>query len=418
MATRSRGGDDRRLLAASAVPPWPTKNGYGVRAANLLDQLARTWDITVVSPAPEPEEPERDVPGAIEWIPVEGVPATNSLPWREERKLLADRAAALIHERDFRAALLWSGTEFMATEIAGFPAAVADRIDCQTLQAWRNRRHRGHLRQKIRRLRSGLEMILYERGALRTLRGLVVTGPDDARALRRITGHRRVEIIPNGVELPPLDALPGEGEQPTVIFTGVLSYEPNIEAARYFAREVWPKVRGRVPEARLVIAGRSPVPEVTSLHELPGVIVRANVPDLSVEIRRAWVAVAPMRSGSGIKNKVLEAWAAARPVVLSELATNGLGLEEGPPSLLETVCRDGPTMARTVADLLEDRSAREALGREARALAEERHSWKAAGQTFSRFIADTLDVVPAGEAGSGSVPLAKGGLRTRSRGRT
>lgn len=400
-ADRPRAGD-RDLLAVTAVPPWPMEDGYSLRAGHFLEQLARGWNVTVVSP--EPESPPRDPPGAddLEWITVPGVPATNVLPWREERSPLADRVAGLLRERAFTSALLWNGTEFLAREVPDFPPAVADRIDCEALQAWRSRRHRTGIPEKLRQLRRGVELAVYERRILRSLAGLVVTGPDDARALRLITGHPSVEVVPNGVALPELDELPGEAGEPTVIFTGVLSYGPNIEAARYFAREVWPEVRGRVPDARFVVAGRSPAPEVEALASEPGVTLRPDVPDLAAEIRRAWVAVAPMRTGSGIKNKVLEAWAAGRPVVLTELATNGLGLDGAPASLRELVCRDAQGLARAVAELLEDGPRRGRLGREARTLAEERHGWEAAGRSLAHFLDGALggQVSPAGADGS------------------
>jgi glycosyltransferase involved in cell wall biosynthesis len=387
-----------RLLAVTAVPPWPMEDGYSVRAGNFLAQISRRHDVTVVSPEPAraPDRPGRE---RMEWLPVEGVPATNVLPWREERHALADRVASLVRERDFEMALLWNGTEFLAGEIAGFPPAVADRIDCEALQAWRGRRHRIGFSEKLRQLRRGLELAAYERRVLPSLEGLVVTGPDDARALRLVSGHDRVEVIPNGVDLPRLEGLPGETDRPTVIFTGVLSYGPNIEAARHFARDVWPGVRRRVPDARFVIAGRSPAADVEALATEPGVTVHPDVPDLTTEIRRAWVAVAPMQSGSGIKNKVLEAWAAERPVVLTELATNGLGLDGAADSLRGLVCRDAGEMARTVAELLEDRPGRRQLGREGRTLARERHSWEAAGRSLARFLAASRP--GAGRAGAG-----------------
>lgn len=402
----SSSGPGRRLLAVTAVPPWPMEDGYSLRAGNFLEHLARDREVTVVSPSPPSPPPAPPAGRRLEWVRVEGLPSTNVLPWREERSVLVDRVGELLRENGFSLALLWNGTEFLARELPTFPPAVADRIDCETLQAWRGRKHRERLRQKLRQLRKGIEFAFYERRVLRSLEGLVVTGPDDARALGRITGHERIETIPNGVALPETDGLPGEADEPTVVFTGVLSYGPNIEAARHFARDVWPGVRRRVPDARFVIAGRSPAAEVEALAAEPGVAVHPDVPDLTAEIRRGWVAVAPMRSGSGIKNKVLEAWAAERPVVLTELATNGLGLDGAADSLRALVCRDGGQMARTVADLLEDRPRRRRIGREGRAFARERHSWEAAGRSLDGFLAASRP--GAGRAGADAGPPADG----------
>lgn len=388
------GPGPRRLLAVTAVPPWPKSNGYSLRAAHFLEQLASDYDITVVSPGPRPLD---DPPGSggIDWIVIDEVPATNTLPWHEDRRRLVEQVERLVRARTFSAALLWNGTEFLAGRIQNLPPTVGDRIDCEALQAWRGRRHGEGIRQKLRSLRRGVEMALYERRALQNLECLVVTGPDDARALQFISRHPRVEVIPNGVELPNLEDLPEEGEVPTIIFTGVLSYGPNVEAARFFTQRVWPEVLRTVPDARFLIAGRSPGPEVRELGEASGVTIRADVPDLTAEIRGAWVAVAPMQSGSGIKNKVLEAWAASRPVVMSELATNGLRLESAPDGLEDLACAGGNQMAQTVVDLLEDGDRRERLGRQARILAEEQHGWAAAARELKFLLEEAMTRSPS-----------------------
>ena len=414
MSPARTASDGGRLLAVTAVPPWPMQDGYSLRAAHLLEELSTRWDVTLVSPAPRSRSP--GAPGGLDWVTVEGVPATNVLPWREERRLLIDRLQPILEEGEFRAAILWNGVEFAAREISGFPPTVADRIDCEALQAWRGRKHREGLRQKLRSLRRGLDLALYERKVLRSLDGLVVTGADDARALRFLTGHRRIQVVPNGVDLPRLGKLPEEGDRPAVIFTGVLDYGPNVEAALFFGEEIWPEVRRRLPEARFVIAGRSPVPELEALADDPGIELRPDVPDLTAEIRRAWVAVAPMRTGSGIKNKVLEAWAAGRPVVMTEMATNGLGLDESRQALADLVCRDEDQFAGTVVRLLEEPDLREKVGREARALAAEKHSWSSAGRDLARFILATCgtDAVQSTPADDPFPPKSEGADRART----
>jgi glycosyltransferase involved in cell wall biosynthesis len=175
-----------------------------------------------------------------------------------------------------------------------------------------------------------------------------------------------------------------EDPTPTVIFSGVMAYPPNIDAARWFAQTVWPLVRARKPLAHFVIAGRGPTPEVTALAAVPGVEVLGAVPDMTVALGRAWLAVAPMRSGAGIKNKVLESWAAGTPVVMTQMAANGLSLDRNAQQLVS----DQPEeLAARIVALLDDPAERSRQGASARTLAADRHSWAAAGQRLSALLA-------------------------------
>lgn len=396
------GAKPRCLLAASAIPPWPPANGYSLRAGNFLKQLARNWRVTVVSPAGESDQPG---PDGIQWHRLEHLPTTVALPWNARRSLLTESLLSLVRKKRYSAGILWAGTEFVKPEIQGFPPAVVDRIDCGTLQAWRRLNNRNRLRKKLRQLRHSAQLALYEHRMLRYAHGIVVTGPDDARALRLVSRHPEIRTIPNGVSLPSRDERSKEADVPTVIFTGVLSYDPNVEAVRFFTERIWPKVRNQVPTARLVVAGRSPVPEISSLGESPSISVRADVPDLTKELRKAWVAIAPMRSGSGIKNKVLEAWAAERPVVMTKMATNGLRLDEADAALRELVSDTPTEVAQTVVELLTDQSRRRSLGRKARYHAESHHSWETAGQSLDEFIREVAQLSQSSPAPDGSAEV-------------
>lgn len=363
----------RVLLAVSSVPPHPDRNGYTLRVHHLLHELARDWRIVLL--APRTDGAGRDLRDDLEaWVEV---PESGVVPDRLGPDRVAagyvDAVSSALERWTPDVVLLWGGTEFLASRIEGLPPAVGDRIDSSTLAAWRNRYRGLNPRQHLRSVATLVGSLAYERRALRRLEAVVVVGEDDAGVLRRVVGRRPVHVVPNGVAVPPPgQAQEGEAERPTVAFTGVLAFPPNIDAARWFARSAWARVRERVPDARFVIAGRHAVPEILALREEPGVEVRQDVPDMVTFLRTAWVAVAPMRSGSGIKNKVLEAWAAGRPVVMTSMATNGLGLAERERLL---VTDDPVEMADRVVALLEDPVARKAAGRDALERARSRHGW-------------------------------------------
>lgn len=148
-----------------------------------------------------------------------------------------------------------------------------------------------------------------------------------------------------------------------VLLSGNLGYRPTIEGAAWFARDVWPKVHARVPDARWVLAGARPSPTVRRLSRFGGVEIHADVPDLGPFMGRARVAVAPMHSGSGVPMKVLEAMAAGVPAVVHPWAADGLAAEAASSVV---VAESADEWIEHLVQLLTDEGAARALGNEAR----------------------------------------------------
>jgi len=367
------------LLAVATMPPWPITNGYAIRVYHLLRELADQWRIVLVAPPATLPAALRDL--LSDYVPASIAGRWASLPSQFDTGPLEHAAARAVTESKPQAALLWHGAEFLGFA-PGFPPTVADRIDCLTLAAWRSRHHAGTGREWLATLDNVRAYAAYERRVVRAAHATVVVGEDDARALRRLTGRRTVHTIPNGVAAPP----EGAGEEaaaPTVAFTGVLDYRPNVDAACHFAAAIWPAIRAAVPGARFVIAGRRPLPEVCALGREAGIEVRADVPDMYRVLREAWVAVAPMVCGTGIKNKVLEAWAAARPVAMTALATNGLALA---PDAQELVAADSRGLGALVIELLKHPERRRRLGSALRDEVLRRHRWENAAASLSGLL--------------------------------
>ena len=179
-----------------------------------------------------------------------------------------------------------------------------------------------------------------------------------------------------------------------MVFTGVMSYQPNIDAVNYFADKIWPVIHRRIPDAVFQIVGRSPGPEITALGLRPGVEVHADVESVQTFLAQAWLAVAPMRTGTGIKNKVLEAWSVGTPAVMTPIATNGLNL--APTELL--LAAEGPELAALVVELLTNPERRSALGALARSTALQTFSWQRQAASLDAL----LEQVVGGANGCGS----------------
>jgi len=170
-----------------------------------------------------------------------------------------------------------------------------------------------------------------------------------------------------------LEAIPEAAEPGHLVFTGVMNYYPNVDGCEHFAREILPRIRAAVPDARFTIVGAHPTPAVRALERLPGVAVTGFVDDTRDWLRRAAVSVAPLRIARGIQNKVLEAMAMGLPVVGTTPATQGVG-GESPRDYL--VADGAEAQASAVIELLRDPERARELGRRARRFVEERYDWE------------------------------------------
>lgn len=373
---------ERRLLAVTSFPPYPALDGLRLRVCALLRELSADWEISLVAPPPTDDVEETDLEGVAHRVEVPLDGKWTYFPFQYDTAPLRKAVRQEIRRWHPSAALVWTGSEFLALDDDSFPPVVGDRVDCMSLQAWRSLQDTAGLRDLLRRLNTLQTFVRYERRVAGVPYATVVVGEDDARWLRRITGAHNTRVIPNGVAVGPRPEPDQESPRPTVAFTGVMSYAPNVDAVTYFAKEVWPRIRTAVPEAVFLIVGREPAPEVVRLQGMDGVEVTGEVPDMAAALARAWVAVAPMRRGSGIKNKVLEAWAVGTPVVMTRLATNGL---RGADEFGELTTDDPERMGQAVIRLLQDLERRERLGNRAYRAAR-RQSWESAGRQMSRLL--------------------------------
>jgi glycosyltransferase involved in cell wall biosynthesis len=364
------------LLAVCTLPPWPVLNGYSLRVAHLLEQLAAQWSITLIAPpiTALPPAIARHVPVAL---PANGV----TYPWRFDQTTLRATLDRTIAETHFGCALIFPGAEALWFNRTDLPPAVVDIIDCNPLEFWRGFLFYRGLRQRYRAVREIAVATRYARRMVRSYTATVCVGEADARWLRRIGGRDTVHVIPNGVELP--SHIADEYPRPTLIFTGALDYQPNIEAVLFAARSIWPRIIAARPDARFVIAGRNPVPAIRALKNVE---IAADVPDMAEVLGEAWVAIAPMRSGVGIKNKVLEAWACARPVVMSTLATNGLIV---PPDHAPLVGTTPDAIAAAVLRLFHDADQRHRLGRSAQQNVQQHCTWAGAAARIDALLRQT-----------------------------
>jgi polysaccharide biosynthesis protein PslH len=205
---------------------------------------------------------------------------------------------------------------------------------------------------------------------------ILATSEEDAARAREVAPEATVIVYPNALQWVEVPLLP---ELPRIVMSGNFEYHPNIDAVAFLSKEIWPVLRRAFPELRLRLVGRG---DGSIRHLLPsgpveetGIEITGPVENALSEIAQAQVVVAPIRTGSGTRIKILEAWAAARPVVATPLAAEGLDADPGVNIVLASGAGE---FAAEVGRLLRDPAARARIGSAGRRTFEHQYTWETA----------------------------------------
>jgi glycosyltransferase involved in cell wall biosynthesis len=186
----------------------------------------------------------------------------------------------------------------------------------------------------------------------------LVTSHEDAQALESAGLQTELEVLPNGVDARLFNCTPSEMTD-TLLFVGGFYYPPNADAAKWFTKCIFPRVKAVRPKTQLYLVGHRPGRATRRLARVPGVVVTGTVRDIMPYFERATVFVAPLRIGGGFPNKVAEALAAGVPTVATPAAHVGLPDLSPGTHLLEA--KDPEEFAKKILQLLENPDLRNRL---------------------------------------------------------
>ena len=387
-----------RILFVASRFPHPPFRGDIVRTLQQIRRLGAKFDITLVAPEPP-------VPISLADAGIEGLCTLVPVRLRGWDRFL--NLGAFIRDRlPIQAAAFYSVSygRAVASELSrqhfdlvhiqmvrigpvlevvhGIPV-VLDMIDTASLNMERRAAReslpmRALLAWEARRLKA------YERHLAGRCARVVVSSPADCEALGVAD---RARVVPFGIDLRLLPFVEMDREEGEIVFTGRMGYFPNADAAVFFANEVFPLVRRMLRAARFTIVGIDPSARVRALGMLPGVKVLAD-PDVRRYLERASVAVAPLRSGTGLQIKVLEAMAKGAPVVATPIVAPAIAAEDGKHWLLAESAAD---LADKVVFLLRNKRFAREMARQARRFVETRFAQDFVVDQMGAIWEETID---------------------------
>jgi glycosyltransferase involved in cell wall biosynthesis len=219
-----------------------------------------------------------------------------------------------------------------------------------------------------------------ERLALRAARKTFVCSELDRNYLSRFSKGADLVTIPNAVRVQ--QPLPTAVE-PTLLFLGSYQYQPNVQAADFLIKQIWPRIRSAMPTAKLIIAGKAPERIRSYGVGMQGVEFTGFVDDLRSLYERSRVFCCPIFAGSGTRIKILEAAAYGKPVVATQLGAEGLDLRDD----AEIILRDSPeSFAEACLKLLKDSDLCRRVGSAAREAVSNRYDRQKTIRLIQRYF--------------------------------
>jgi polysaccharide biosynthesis protein PslH len=375
-----------RVLFLCARFPYPPYKGDQARAYHQIRLLARRHRISLLSfvdAAVTPELVRRVRPLVEDMTLVPLGPrrmAMNlaqrlptAMPW--QTAMFSDRRMRLALRECLEAArfdLVHVQLARMAPYLEGqrsLPRLI-DLIDALSVnmarRAARERQPRRFLLlEESRRLRA------YEHNVCDTYDAVTVVSESDRAA---IGSRPNLFVNPNGVDLEVFRPRLGPSDPNRIIMTGNMSYFPNIDGLRWFTSHVLPAIQRRRPGITVHIVGVNPHRQIQQLAAAnPAVRITGFVQDLAEQLASAAVAFVPLRSGSGMQFKVIEAMACGTPVVTTSFGIGGLSVVNGRDIL---VADEPAEFADAVCRLLEHPELRDRLARAGRRYVSDNFTWE------------------------------------------
>jgi len=395
-----------RILWVKAGKLLPVDTGGKIRSYNLLKQLAKWNDTTLLSYYDGP--PDRDyeskiageLPGATtlntgkpESAAGQAVNYFKHVPAKAPyavTKFTSSKVQSLLSQWDKEARFDIVVCDFLSASL-NFPKdfrtpTVLFQHNVESALWERQAKHERHPAKRVVFKLESAKMTRYERTTVQRFDHVIAVSDHDRKLMSDMTDAKRISVVPTGVDLNEYASVTGtnnSNHEPRVLFLGSMDWEANIDGVDFFCREIWPAVLSTAPSAKFYVVGRNPHPIIRKWAS-DSVEVTGRVESVLPYLRDALIFVVPLRIGGGTRLKIYEAMAAGKAVVSTTVGAEGLDVHHGQDILLAD---DAADFTRSIVSLLEDPERRRELGNNAARLAAQ-YDWATIARKFERILKD------------------------------
>lgn len=244
--------------------------------------------------------------------------------------------------------------------------------DVDFIRQLRNFRNISRPIPKLESFIEWLKIRKYEIEMCRKYKKVIVMSSVDKEMLLAKDKNLDISVVANGVDTAYFQPIDTEYDNCTLMFLGLPSHGANLDSLRYFCKEIYPKVRAKLPSIRLTVFGEGWVAAFGDLCCDKSITLKGYVEDLRPYLAHCAALIVPLRIGSGTRLKILEALAMGCPVISTSIGCEGLEVTNGQDILIA----DKPAkFARRIVDVVTDTRLRQRISKNARRLAETKYSW-------------------------------------------
>lgn len=402
--------DRPRVVYITHRVPYPPDKGDRIRNYHVLRELSQHARVWLAALADEPVTAEQQtrlnelceqvvfIPGGRQWV--RGGLSLLSGRSISEGLFRAPTLDAVLtgwrNEVGFGAVLVSASSLAPYTRRNGWEQvpAFVDLVDVDSQKWFDYATAAGGPKRWLYQL-EGRRVRKLEAELCRWAKGVFLVSRAEGALLDSFTAPGAATPATNGVDLDYFRPQPDVKTELACAFVGALDYPPNVDAAVWFATDIWPRVRAVHAAAEFRVIGRQPTPAVLRLHGRNGVNVVGQVPDVRPHVASAAVAVCPVRIARGLQNKVIEAMAMAKPTVAAPPTVAALKAEVGRDLLSPTTADE---WVNVLTELLGDEKRQTELGANGRRYVEEYHHW----DRCLRPMVEKMNLVPLSSKGEGS----------------